>query len=142
MQRHCDQHGHLGWAALAMQRASLAEQHLVECLRIAREYGLSPFNALVYLAQTAALQGDRARCARLMGAAAGVWAPDTRVWSRLAMSEQGQCQAAIAEAESAARLGEPAMAAAWSQGWQMTLDQAVEYALRGSEVNVLISAVR
>ncbi len=131
MLRHFTQHLNLGRAALAQQSASLAEQHLLECLRIAREYGLNQLTAMVYLAQVAALQGDRLRYARLMGAASGAWLPDTRLWSRLAMSEQQQCHAAMTEAKG--HLSMPAFAAAWAEGQAMTIEQAVAYTLQESE---------
>jgi predicted ATPase/tetratricopeptide (TPR) repeat protein/DNA-binding XRE family transcriptional regulator len=127
MRRCYTQHLYLGRTALAQQRASVAEQHLVECLRITREYGLHPRYTLAQLAQAAAQRGDTMRYARLMGAT-GEWLPERLPWGTLSTHEHDRCKSAVAEAQT--HLNEPAFAAAWAEGQAMTLEQAENYALQ------------
>ena len=113
MQRRYTQHLYLGRVTLALKHAGIAEQHLMECLRITREYGLHPGYALTLLAQIAAQQDDIVRYARLMGAASK-WIPDKQPWGGVSKHEHYRCLSAVAEAQT--HLNEPAFAAAWAEG--------------------------
>jgi predicted ATPase/DNA-binding XRE family transcriptional regulator/tetratricopeptide (TPR) repeat protein len=133
MLRRYTQNLYLGRVTLTQQRTGVAEQHLMESLRIAREYGLRPRHAVVQLAQAAAQWGDTMRYARLMGIASQ-WFPGNQPWGGVSKHEHDRCLSAVEEAQ--AHLGEPAFAAAWAMGQAMTLDQAVAYALREDEADV------
>jgi predicted ATPase/tetratricopeptide (TPR) repeat protein len=126
MLRRYAQHLYLGRITLAQQHTDLAEQHLVECLRIAREYDLHPGYALTQLAQIAVQQGDVSRYVRLMGAASGSL-PAGVPWGGVSKHEHDRCLSAVAEVQ--AHLNIPAFAAGWAEGARMSPEQAVEYAL-------------
>ena len=132
MWRRYTQHLYLGRAALAQHHTGVAEQHLVECLRIAGEYGLRPGYALAQLAQAAVQRGDMQRYALLMGAASESL-PGGVPWGGVSKHEHDQCRSAVAEAQT--HLNEPAFAAAWAEGQHMTLDQTFDYALQEGQVD-------
>jgi predicted ATPase/DNA-binding XRE family transcriptional regulator len=127
MQRRYTQHLYLGRVSLALKHTRIAEQHLMECLRITQEYGLRSGYALAQLAEAATQWGDMPRYARLMGAASK-WVPDKQPWGGISKHEHFRCLSAVAEAQ--AHLCDPAFAAAWAEGQAMTLDQVLDDALQ------------
>ena len=117
----------MGRAAFALGDADLAEQHLVECLRAAREYsqlGLAKA-VLAQLARIAWLRGDRIRYARLMSAVA---APPHAEKSLAPISgTRLELERLVAEAQSC--LGDPDFAGEWDAGRIMGLHEAIDYVL-------------
>ena len=68
-----------------------------------------------------------------MGAVSGEWMASGTPWGTITAHEHHRFLVAIAKAE--AYRSDPAFAAAWAEGQAMTLDQAIEYALQGGEVD-------
>jgi non-specific serine/threonine protein kinase len=102
---------------------------LAESLRVGRTKGdwLTPFT-LDWLATVASGSGQARRAARLFGAAEALRAAQGRPVPRDSIAEYKRHVAA-----TLSQLDEATFASAWVEGQQMTLEQAVEYALRGSD---------
>jgi tetratricopeptide (TPR) repeat protein len=86
---------------------------------------------LTALAAVASAQNQMKRAARLLSAAESLYIP-----LRFEMSARERAEHDEAIAASRAALGEEAFATAWEAGKKMTLDEAVAYALQGTEANV------
>jgi tetratricopeptide (TPR) repeat protein len=115
----------LGSIECEMGRAERASALYEESLELARRFGFT-FDAVVSLegmARVAAVQGQPKRTAQLLGTAAAL------------REEMGAHLTPIARADHAhaanaarALLGEDAFAAAWAEGHEMTLEEAIGHA--------------
>ncbi len=127
--------GDLGVVALDEGDLQEARRHFSECLRIRREIGenLDIKMPLECLGGLAALEGQPVRALRLLAAgqrlreATGNVAPPA--WRR-------RCAPWIEKARQA--LGPERADAAWAEGQAMTLEEAVEYALKDEGLGISV----
>ena len=122
----------LAEVALMQEEYRQAATQLAQILALFQEFGFGHgiVQTLEQFARAAAGQAQLERAARLWGAAqtqrqvisAGIPLGDRRSYDHAAATARAQ-------------LGEEAFAAAWAEGRAMTLEQAIAYALEGSEVD-------
>ena len=115
-----------GDAAQAQGDYAQARVSLEECLAIAREMGDRRISAygLEALASLAIHETDAERCARLWGAAAAL---RESIGSPLSPAGREKQEREMTDAREDS--GADAFAAAWAQGQEMTMEQAISYAL-------------
>jgi hypothetical protein len=120
----------LGFLALSRNDPDRAEELCVEAIRELQEQAQTPGMdfALDVLASVAAARGGIRRAARLWGGVAGYREATGAPWL---LEERAIIEPRIDAARS--RLGEAVWQLEWEKGRSMTLDQAVGYALEGSE---------
>ena len=116
----------LGWLAIDRQDHAGARGLLAESLAIARELGdaMVAADGLEIFAYLALAVGSMDRAARLQGAAEVL---RETIGVPLSPSERAGYDVDVAAVRSA--MGEPKFAAAWADGREMTVEQAVAYAL-------------
>jgi tetratricopeptide (TPR) repeat protein len=122
----------LGEAKLGLGQANEATSWLVQALALSQAIDAPPRIAwcLASLGSAAALDGEPERAARLWSAAEQL---RQSCGSRPAPATRATYERAMAQAH--AQLSEEAFAAAWAKGRAMTPEQAIAYALEGSEVD-------
>jgi hypothetical protein len=102
-----------------------------ECLLLRRELsdktGIA--DVLERLAQLAGAQRQPRRGACLFGAAAAL---RQVIGAPLSPNERAECEQAVAALRAV--MGEQAFAAAWTEGWALSLEEAIELALEGHAV--------
>lgn len=119
----------LGRVALVQAEVSAAGQSIVESLRLRRDIGdrRGMISSLVGLAGVALSRGDPARAARLGGAAESLLISlNANMEIEMRPVHEGTVTAARAA------MGEAAFNAAHVEGWQMTLEEAVSYAVEST----------
>ena len=118
---------HLGGAVRSSGEYDRAAALLEESLAVFRELGQRPAIAvsLERLAGVAAARGEKERAAHLFGAADAL-----RQATGSRPSPSARADAERDRADLRAVMGEQAFAAAWASGRGMTLEQAIEHALR------------
>jgi tetratricopeptide (TPR) repeat protein len=116
----------LGQTALAQGDTSAAAQHLTEALRLFRDEG--DRGAISFclsgLAGVAVVDGEPKRAAQLYGAAESL---RQSIGARQAPASRATRERLTAAARE--QLGEAAFVAAWAEGQEMTVDQAIALAL-------------
>ena len=117
----------LGLVALGQEDPDLATQLLKESLVLYREMGIKHFIALCLEGFTgvAVAQGESERSARLLGAAEEI---REAVGAPMEPSEQVEVDGYSAAVR--AELDEKAFSAAWAEGRAMTVEEAIDYALK------------
>jgi predicted ATPase len=127
-----------GLAEVALMQGDYRQAiaHLVEILAICQEFGLSHGIAQTFeqLARVAAGQAQLERAARLWGAAQ---AQRQIIGASIPLGERLGYARAVATAR--AQLSEAAFAAAWAEGRDMTLEQAIAYARERSDIGSVAS---
>ena len=99
-------------------------------LELYQELGnkLGAIQAIIGLAATAGAHAELVRSARLFGAASGLL---TNIGASLEPTDRVEYERDLEGIR--AHLDEQIFATAWSTGQEMSLDQAVEYALHGAD---------
>ena len=125
------------WAHLGLDDGETASVAFKESLAISRAFtGIAQISHdLLGLSCVAALRADDRRALRLAAAAdrvVGEWTVRSDTWKK------GQAEAW--QHHSRTRLGPQKSEDAWKQGWALSLDQAIEYALSESEPEIVIDA--
>jgi tetratricopeptide (TPR) repeat protein len=120
----------LGIAKMQGGELERAEALVEESLALHRELGLDRDAAecLEVMAEVAGGLGEERRAARLWGAAGTLRQATDNPW---ALFERRLHEPYLAAARS--RMGESEWSEAWQEGWAMTLDEAVSYALEREE---------
>jgi hypothetical protein len=121
----------LGHVALAKNDSLTAKTFFQEGLRLQQELGnkYGVIECLVGLAGVAATTQDPVRAVRLLGISAQVRGESGRTfWP----AEQGMYEHTLSATHS--ELDEAAWNAAWSEGQEMSLEAAVDYALEGESL--------
>ncbi|MGQ0465355.1 MAG: response regulator transcription factor [Sporichthyaceae bacterium] len=116
--------GHLA-AAVGDHGAAEDLHHRALALRHVHHHPVQVPAALAALAACAAAGESWAEAARLLGAAAGLWARFGAVPDPLTRAEAGHAEAVARDA-----LGAEAFDAAWAEGGKLSADEAVAYATR------------
>jgi non-specific serine/threonine protein kinase len=116
----------LGNVALHDGDLDLARSLYAECLALASEMGRSPVAGLRGLARIAAIEKKARRAVRLFACAAAI--PRTEI--RPGTSGQTEIEIKRYLAVVREQLGDAEFNAAWEEGKQMTIEQAIEYALK------------
>jgi hypothetical protein len=116
----------LGDVAAERGEYATARSRYAEALQIEREIGDQAASATthMYLAGLAAAEGHAARAVRLAGAAAAL---REQIGPGLDVRESAAQERQVEAARQT--LGVEAAAAAWAEGWAMTLEQASAYAV-------------
>jgi predicted ATPase/DNA-binding SARP family transcriptional activator len=128
-----------GYVHLNQGDPARADGYFLESLTLWRELGLPPWaivGCLVGLGGVAAARQQPERAAHLFGAAI----QDNTLSSVMEPADQADTECCIAAAR--AQLDEAIFAAAWAEGQVMTSEQAIAYALQGSEVTSASSITR
>jgi non-specific serine/threonine protein kinase len=113
----------LGTVALHDGELDLARSLFAECLSLASEMRRSPIAGLRGFGRIAAIEKKARRAVRLFACAAAI--PRTEI--RSGSSPQSEIKRDLAMARE--QLGDAEFDAAWEEGKQMTIEQAIEYAL-------------
>ncbi len=118
--------GILGWVAIREGNWKRAVAKLAESLEVRREIGDKGGSAwcLERLAEVALAQGKAQKAARLFGAAAGLRAS---IGSVIDSVDKPDYESKLASLK--VKLGKERFEALWDEGGEMTLEQAVAYAL-------------
>ena len=119
---------HRGRAACREGRVALAEESMVESLRIAQALGaeVQTAEALETFAELALTKQAPERAARIWGATEHL---REEIEAPISFDEQADYQRAVAAARVA--LGDDAFDDAWNEGRAMPLEEVVRYALAG-----------
>lgn len=125
------------WARLGLHDDETAGAAFKESLAISRAFtGIAQISHdLQGLSCVAALRGDDQRALRLAAAAdrvVGEWTVRSDIWKK------GQAEAW--QHDSRIRFGPRKSEDAWKQGWALSLDQAIDYALSEREPEIVIDA--
>jgi DNA-binding CsgD family transcriptional regulator len=127
----------VAWAHLGLNDEEAASGAFKESLAMCRSFtGIAQIShCLQGLLCAAAARGDDQRALRLAAAAnrvVGEWSVRSDIWKK------GQAEGW--QRRSRARLGSGKSEDAWKQGWTLTLDQAIDYALTEREPEIVIDA--
>jgi non-specific serine/threonine protein kinase len=125
------------WAQVGLNDHDTASGAFKESLAMCRGFtGIAQIShCLQGLLCMAAARGDDQRALRLAAAAdrvVGEWSVRSETWKKR--------QAEGWQRRSRARLGSRKSEDAWKQGWALTLDQAIDYALSETEPDIVIDA--
>jgi predicted ATPase/DNA-binding CsgD family transcriptional regulator len=120
----------IAWAHLGLNEHQAADACFKEALAISRSFMDNPeiIHGLQGLLCVGVASGFDERALRLAGAAsrlAGEWSVRSEPWTEM--------QAEESKRRSRSRLGTRLSEAAWNEGWVLTTEQVVEYALGESE---------
>jgi predicted ATPase len=95
------------------------------------DFPSSVASALLSLAYADSLETDDARGARLLGAASSILEETGEIFGRYELDVHRRV-----EADARQTLGDGPFEAAWAEGREMTLDEAVEYALSSTHISL------
>jgi predicted ATPase/DNA-binding CsgD family transcriptional regulator len=127
----------LAWAQLGLNEPQAADASFKEALAVSSSFMdnpeiISDLHGLLCLAE---VSGNDQRALRLAAAAnrlSGEWSVRSEPWMEIRAEES--------QRRSRSRLGTPRSEDAWKEGWAMTADQLIDYALGESEPRTVIDA--
>lgn len=127
----------LAWAQWGLNDHQTAEAGFKESLAISRRTMDNPeiLNCLQGLLCVAGAKGNDQRALRLAASVkqlSGEWLLRSEPWIEMQVEES--------ERRSRSRLGTSKSEEAWNQGWALTVDQAIDYALTESEPETVVDA--